>query len=258
MEGFVLFSYLTSLLSDPRNALIFFLLALPGRLLAISAHEFSHAWMADRCGDHTARMLGRLTLNPLKHLDPLGTVMMLLLGFGWAKPVPVNPRNYRNFRRDDLLVSIAGITMNLILFVLGFLACAFIVFFSLRSTGLHGAQAGRIIYYAASWSASDIAYLSGSQILGYVYEMLSYFVIVNLYLAIFNLLPVPPLDGYHVLNDLMLKRSLFASPQAARTAMTALYILMFTGYLGTGLGYAANFVLSGAGRVAQLLFGLIL
>ena len=252
-----MFSYLTSLFSDPRSTLIFFLLAFPGRILAISAHEFAHAWMADRCGDHTARMMGRLTLNPMKHLDVVGTIMMLLLGFGWAKPVPVNPRNYRNYRRDDLLVSIAGITMNLILFVLSFLICAAMVFFAFRKAGANADQARDFVYYAASLNADYIAAISGSRLLGYVYEMLTYFVLVNISLAIFNLLPVPPLDGYHVLNDLVLRRDLFASGQAARAAMGILFVLMFTGYLGTGLSYVINFVLSGAGSAVQALFALI-
>ena len=252
-----MFRYLTSMFSDPRSTLMFFLLAFPGRILAISAHEFAHAWVADRCGDHTARMMGRLTINPAKHLDLVGTLMMLLLGFGWAKPVPVNPRNYRNYRKDDLLVSIAGITMNLILFVLSFFACAVMVFMVLRGVGASGDEARDFVYYAASIDSNYIAALSGSRLLGYVYEMLTYFVLVNISLAIFNLLPVPPLDGYHVLNDLVLRRDLFASGQAARTAMGILFVLMFTGYLGTGLGYAVDAVLSGAGWVAQALFALI-
>ena len=243
--------------SDPRSTLMFFLLAFPGRILAISCHEFAHAWVADRCGDHTARMMGRLTINPMKHLDLVGTLMMLLLGFGWAKPVPVNPRNYRNYRRDDLLVSIAGIAMNLALFVLSFFACAVLVFHVFRSAGANSDQARDFVYYAASLNSTYIAQISGSRMLGYIYEMLTYFVLVNISLAIFNLLPVPPLDGYHVLNDLALKRNLFASAQAARTAMTVLFVLMFTGFLGTGLSYAVNAVLSGAGWVAQLLFAVV-
>ena len=251
-----MFRYLTSMFSDPRAAIMFFLLAFPGRILAISAHEFAHAWVADRCGDHTARMMGRLTLNPMKHLDVVGTIMMLLLGFGWAKPVPVNPRNYRNYRRDDLLVSIAGITMNLILFVLSFFVCAVMIFAVIRGAGATSEQARDFVYYAAYIDSDYVAALSGSRMLGYVYEMLTYFVLVNISLAIFNLLPVPPLDGYHVLNDLALKRDLFASGQVARAATGILFLLMFTGYLGTILGYAVNAVLSGAGWVAQLLFAL--
>ena len=251
-----MFRYLTSMFSDPRSTLMFFLLAFPGRILAISAHEFAHAWVADKCGDHTARMMGRLTLNPMKHLDLVGTLMMLLLGFGWARPVPVNPRNYRNYRRDDLKVSLAGIVMNLILFVLSFFTCAVMVFVVFRRAGASGDQARDFVYYAANFNADYIAAISGSRLLGYVYEMLTYFVLVNISLAIFNLLPVPPLDGYHVLNDLVLRRDLFASGQAARTAMGILFVLMFTGYLGTGLSYVINFVLGGAGSIVQALFAL--
>ena len=252
-----LFRYLTSMFADPRTALMFFLLAIPGRLMAISAHEFAHAWVADKCGDNTARMLGRLTLNPMKHLDLVGTLMMLLVGFGWAKPVPVNPRNYRNYRRDDLLVSIAGIAMNLILFALSFLICAVMVFAIVRGAGADGDQARDFVYYAASIDSDYIAMLSGSRLLGYVYEMLTYFVLVNVSLAIFNLLPVPPLDGYHVLNDMVLKRDLFASGQVARAATGILFLLMFTGYLGTGLSYIVSAVLSGMGSLAQALFAFI-
>ena len=110
---------LSSLLTDPVNTIIYLLLAMPGRLLAISFHEWAHAWMAYKCGDPTAKNRGRLTVNPLAHLDLIGLAMMMLAGFGWAKPVPVNPYNFRNFRRDDLKVSLAGITMNLILFAAG-------------------------------------------------------------------------------------------------------------------------------------------
>lgn len=252
-----MFGYLTSLFRDPRATLMFFLLAFPGRILAISAHEFAHTWVADRCGDHTARMLGRLTLNPLKHLDLWGTIMMLLLGFGWAKPVPVNPRNFRDFRRDDLKVSVAGVVMNLTLFLLSFLVAATMVFAVLRRAGASSAEACEYVRYAASINSSAIAELSGSRMLSYIYEMLTYFVLVNISLAIFNLLPVPPLDGYHVLNDLVLKRSLFASQQAARTAMGILFFLMFTGWLGTGLSYAVGAVMDGVGRMTQMLFSLI-
>ena len=90
-----MFGYIQEILADPKGVLLIFLLALPGRLLAISAHESAHAWVANRCGDPTARLMGRISLNPLKHLDPVGLLMMVLFGFGWAKPVPVNPLNFR-------------------------------------------------------------------------------------------------------------------------------------------------------------------
>lgn len=248
-----MFGYFSSLFEDPRSTLIFFLLAFPGRLLAISAHEYAHAWEADRCGDPTARMMGRLTLNPLKHLDLVGALMMMLLGFGWARPVPVNPRNYRNYRRDDLKVSLAGVTMNLLLTVAGFLAAAVMAAVAVRPMG---AGYGVLVRYAVSLNPEFISATLG-RLCSYIYQMLCYFVYTNISLAIFNLLPVPPLDGYHVVNDLLLKRNLFATEKVQRIAMGAMLLLMFSGLLGEGLGYAVNAALSGLGWVVQHLFELI-
>ena len=252
-----MFSYISSLLSDPKGTLIFFLLAFPGRIMAISAHEFAHAWVANRCGDPTARNMGRMTLNPAKHLDLLGTLMMLLLGFGWARAVPVNPNNFRHGRKDDLKVSLAGITMNVILAVLGFLLCAVMMLFAVHHAGLADAvDVGYVMRYAASINTSLVEQMIG-RLPGYIYQMLQYFVYVNVSLAIFNLLPVPPLDGYHVLNDLVLKRSLFASRQTARIAMGILFVLMFSGILGNILSYAVEGVLWAIGYIVMGLFTLL-
>jgi len=279
----ILLSYIDMLLDDPIAVLTFFLLALPGRLLAISAHEFAHAWMADRCGDPTARMLGRLTLNPIKHLDLVGTLMMLVLGFGWARPVPVNPHNFRNYRRDDLKVSIAGVTMNLILFIIGFLAMGLITGFTLHSLPHHmgmymGAEnlfvttyAGEQVlvsgeyYYVIKDLFVNAPYLSEilitpvlGKLAGYAYDMLMYFVLVNIALAVFNLLPVPPLDGYHVVNDLLLKRSLFASPKFARIASGVLMMLVFcTDIVSNLIQLVQNACMSGLGTGLFSLLGTI-
>lgn len=258
----------------------FFLLAFPGRLLAISAHEFSHAWMADKCGDPTARYMGRLTLNPLKHLDPIGTVMMLLVGVGWARPVPVNPNNFHNYRRDDLKVSLAGITMNLILFVLGFLAMCGIVGFTLRSLPVFSdmylatedifvsTHSGAPVlvsgeyYYTIRDLFINAPYLEEllitpvlGRLAGYVYQMLMYFVRVNIALAVFNLLPVPPLDGYHVLNDLLLKRNLFASAKVARISYGLLLALVFfTDIISRLIGFVETACMTGLGSAAFAAF----
>ena len=103
---------------DPWGFLQFMLYRAPAVLLALTLHELAHGYVALRCGDTTARDHGRLTLNPAKHLDPIGTISMFLMGVGWAKPVPVNPANYRNGRWDDLKVSLAGVTTNFFLFLL--------------------------------------------------------------------------------------------------------------------------------------------
>lgn len=272
-------SYLDSFFADPKGMLIMFLLAFPGRILALSAHEFAHAWVANQCGDNTAKMLGRLTLNPFKHLDPLGTIMMLLVGFGWAKPVPVNPRNYRNYRADDLKVSVAGVTMNFALFVLSMIAMFVIVAASLKrvpsgelndiSGSIYRASYGgqdslfflengeyvylplrsllRMLPYAGDYLVAPVF----GEVLGYLYQMLGYFAVTNLVLCVFNLLPVPPLDGYHVLNDLVLGRSLFADPRTARIASSVLFVLVMTGAVGRALGWVDTQVLNGAGRLAE-------
>ena len=157
-----MFSYISSLFTDPLATLGFFLLAFPGRILAISAHEFAHAWMADKCGDPTARMYGRLTLNPLKHLDLVGTLMMLLLGFGWAKPVPVNPYNFRNYRKDDLKVSLAGITMNLILFLAGFCGALFVESITVFHICLSAAVIAYMFLKFRSFRRGHVGFLLGT------------------------------------------------------------------------------------------------
>ena len=271
-------SYIDEFFRNPREMLIFFLLAFPGRILALSLHEYAHARVADRCGDPTARMLGRLTVNPLKHLDPLGTVMMLLVGFGWAKPVPVNPRNYRNYRKDDLKVSVAGVTMNLIMFVLSVLLMIGAVALALSrvpqgnitTTGVSvfrmnymGTDAliypaentyvplTQLLYNLPYYPADTLIKPVFGSVAGNLYQMLGFFSVTNLVLCLFNLLPIPPLDGYHVLNDLVLRRrQLFANPQTARVASTLLFVLVLTGVVGRVLGWVDTQILTGAGHVA--------
>jgi Zn-dependent protease len=155
-------------------------------LFSIVAHEYAHAEAAYRQGDDTAYMLGRLTLNPLKHIDPIMTVLLPVILwvshapflFGAAKPVPVNPRKYRNFVRGDVIVSLAGIVVNLALFV------AFTALFG--AVGLIGQGAPA---------------LAGS--LGILQDMMYFGMRLNLVLAFFNLIPIPPLDGSHVFYHLL-------------------------------------------------------
>lgn len=270
-------NFFQQLFSDPKGVLLVLLLALPGRLMAIAAHESAHGWVADRCGDPTARLMGRITLNPLKHFDPVGTLCMLLFGFGWAKPVPVNPLNFRDYRRDDLKVSLAGITMNLTLFFGGCAVMYGVVWLALRQvpyqslywtsselvrTTVDGVPAlcdAEYWYSVADllrypWAMWDvlIAPVFG-QTAGYLYQMLYYFVSTNLVLAVFNLIPIPPLDGYHVLNDLVLKRPLFADQKAVGIGMAVMLVAVYTGWLDRGLSAAYDFVLSGAGNAMMSL-----
>ena len=150
-------------------------------IVALTFHEWAHAYAAYKLGDPTADNMGRMTLNPFAHIDIIGLLCLALLGFGWAKPVPINPRNFKKPRRDDLIVSLAGITANLIL---------------------------AIVFAPISLICLKLAIDSmQSPILTALYSFASYFVQVNILLAVFNLIPVPPLDGFHVVEDLLIKKT---------------------------------------------------
>lgn len=170
--------------TDSMNRILYYiqnpielLYILPAVLLGLTLHEWAHAYAAYRLGDPTARNLGRMSLNPLAHFDPLGLLCMLLLGFGWAKPVPVNPRNFKNYRRDDIIVSLAGVLMN---------ACI-VVIFSLLFVGL------------AKWNYTLL--LNNAFV-----NIFLNIICLNTCLCVFNLIPIPPLDGSHVLENLLGRR----------------------------------------------------
>ena len=270
-------------MQDPKGTLIALLLSLPGFIMALSVHEFAHAWMANRCGDPTARLMGRMTINPARHLDPIGTLMMLVAGFGWARPVPVNPLHFRNYRRDDLLVSVAGVTMNLLMFLLSMIIMTVVTVFALSrvpagTLQTAGTSLFRMDYYGIDslinpvenvyYPVRDlirripISHLDDpliTPVFGFVpgalYRMLGNFAITNLGLCLFNLIPLPPLDGYHVLNDVILKKNLFANPRTMQICQMALLLLVFSGLVSKGLGWVEYWVLSGAGRAALGLLG---
>lgn len=149
--------------------------------LAFTFHEFAHAYVAYKFGDHTAKNQGRLTLNPLKHLDPIGTLLIFIAGFGWARPVPVNRFFFKKPRLAGILVSVAGPLSNLILTIIGF-----IVLYGLTRFGV--------------------------SVSGNLYNFLEIFISLNTVLFIFNLLPFPPLDGYRIVEDL--------APNDVRAKMT--------------------------------------
>jgi Zn-dependent protease len=151
------------------------LLMLPGIILGLSLHEFAHAWMSDRLGDPTPRRQGRLTVNPVAHIDPLGFVALLLVGFGWGKPVMIDPSYYRNRRRDEFLVAIAGVTMNLILAV--------------------------ILSFPAK-ALMNMYYNSGSPLVENIFYIVYYAVSINVCLMVFNLIPCPPLDGWNIVTQI--------------------------------------------------------
>ena len=152
------------------------ILMLPGIIIGLSFHEFAHAWVSDKLGDPTPRRQGRVTINPLAHIDWIGFLALLLVGFGWGKPVQIDPGYYKNRRRDEFLVSIAGVTMNLILAVI----------FSIPARAMVKAFSGAM--------ASDLVYN--------IYLMIFYIISINIVLMIFNLIPCPPLDGWGIITQI--------------------------------------------------------
>jgi len=164
---------------------------IPILIFSVVIHEMAHAWVALKCGDTTAKDLGRLTLNPIPHIDLFGSILIPLFSIiatgrvfiAWAKPVPIDPRNFRHFKRDDTLVTIAGPISNLII---AFLCVIFVV----------------VIYYITI--ATNPAQSSfGFEFLNYMFRMFYVGITLNVSLAVFNMLPIPPLDGSHILANIL-------------------------------------------------------
>lgn len=226
------------LMRDPIGFLIYFLYFAVAILLTLILHEIAHGYVAYRCGDPTAKMLGRLSMDPRKHLDPMGTISMLLFGFGWAKPVPVNPRNFRNYCRDDFLVSIAGITVNLSLFLLSLALAVGLNSLVWQSEVIASVGAKALLssdgpgYSLLVMGASGLEDLLRFPWLQYVQRFLLMFSSFNLTIGIFNLLPIPPLDGFHIFNDLLLKGRLTLNQNAYNISRVVMLVLLFSGVLG--------------------------
>ena len=173
----MLFSILSG--GDPKSIIISLLLTLPMMMLALSAHEAAHGWMAYKCGDNTAYLMGRLTLNPVKHLDPIGFLAMMVFGYGWANPVPVNSRRFRNPRRGMALTAAAGPGANLLLGIV--CAALFGLFWSLY------------FYFTVTGASAFLA-----NCMYWLTIMLQYGALINFVFMTFNLIPVPPFDGSRV------------------------------------------------------------
>ncbi len=152
------------------------LLFLPGIIIGITFHEAAHGYVSHWLGDPTPKNQGRLSLNPLSHIDPMGFIALLLVGFGWGKPVMIDPRYYKNPKRDELLVSLAGVTTNLIIAIIFAVIQILLI------------EAGIAYSLGSTWNMLNL--------------MIQYVVFVNLVLMCFNLLPIPPLDGFSVITQL--------------------------------------------------------
>jgi len=181
------------------------LVIIPAILLGFTFHEFAHAKVADMLGDKTPRFQGRLTFNPLKHIDPLGTLMILLVGFGWAKPVETNPSAYKNYYKDDLKVSLAGPLTNLLLAIIGYICY--------------------VLFSILQFKTGIIPEVFVVVIAKMIYAILT----INTMLFVFNLLPLPGLDGFAILRDLKPNFFYKISDSLYRYQMIIIILIAFGG-----------------------------
>ncbi len=201
------------------------LLMLPAILFGFAIHEFWHAYTATLFGDDTPAKQGRLTLNPIAHIDLIGFAMLVFAGFGWAKPVQVNPQAFRNPKRDDILVSLAGPLSNLITAII----------FALIIKGLF--LSAQQLFTMADYGE-------------YILKILVYFVWINLVLFVFNLIPLPPLDGSQILFTLLPERYRSFKEQLLRFGSTILLVLIF-------LNRMTDIDLLPIGKITQTIFDTI-
>lgn len=198
-------------------------------LICITLHELSHGYVAYKLGDNTAKNMGRLTLNPIKHIDIFGLAMMVVFKFGWAKPVPVDMRNFKHPKRDMAITALAGPVSNVII------TCVVLFIYGM-------------IYAPCA--------LSGSQFAIEVRDMVYITAYLSFALAVFNIIPVPPLDGSKVLFSLMSDRSYMKLMRYERYGMILLYILLFTDVLDTPLTFLRTGLLNGLSSAVSFLIGL--
>jgi Zn-dependent protease len=188
-------------------------------------HEFAHAFVAVKLGDDTPRLSGRLTINPMAHISPMGALMIFLFGFGYAKPVPVRMRHFKNPKRDMAIVALAGPLCNILqAFVYMILFCAIT---NINTTNMGIVYIAFFFYYAAQ---------------------------VNVSLGVFNLLPIPPLDGSRLATALLPAKYYFKIMQYERYIMIGLFVLLFTGILSTPLSYLSGLLFNLIYKVTSLIF----
>ena len=191
-------------------------------------HELAHGWVANLLGDNTAKNQGRLTFNPLAHLNPIGTIMIFLFGIGYANPVPINPNNFKKPKQGMALTALAGPVSNVLL---GFIS----VFFCYAIQKFAGYQAGGSIVSAVAAFFYFAAY-------------------VNVTLAVFNLLPIPPLDGSKVLAAVLPDKAYYKYMQYERYVMLAVLILLFTGVLDRPISFLSNAMMTLISIIPNLIF----
>ena len=189
---------------DPVQMIIQMLYFIPIVLITLTIHEYAHAYIAYKMGDFTASAMGRLSLNPLKHIDPIGFLMMIIIGFGWAKPVPINPRNFRNPKKGMAFSALAGPASNIIMAIIGSIVYAILL---------------RIFFYRGNYNTIAISALS----------FVSYFAQLNVWFAVFNLIPIPPLDGSRIVSYFLPPRLYYYYNYVERYGFIVLIIFIYAG-----------------------------
>lgn len=217
-----------------------YLLSLPVLLMAFSVHESAHGYAAYRLGDPTARNLGRITLNPIKHLDPLGTICMIIAHVGWAKPVPINTRNFKNPKRDMAISGAAGPVSNLCLAVLHLVLLRVVM-----SLGTDHWLGETVEYYEALVYKTDFVASLGYLISALCLYILYLGVIMNISLAIFNLIPVPPFDGSRIFYAFLPTKWYFAVMKYERIIMLVFLFLFAFGALSGPLNWLMSEIQDG-------------
>ena len=198
--------------------------------LILPFHEWAHAFTASLLGDKAIKYRGRLSLNPLSHIDPMGSLCLLLFGFGWAKPVPVDPRNFKNPKVGMAVTAIMGPIANLL-----------------------AAFAGLLIYNALFYLAFGFLI---TDIGGFVRTFLSFYISCNIGLAVFNLIPIPPLDGSRILAMVLPDKAYEKYFRYERIIMIVLIVLLFTGILNAPISFLVNLFMKVVLFIPELIFGI--